>query len=67
MEEVSRMAQSKHTSHCQELEAAVRQLLDAVLFMTGSPSFAPEGEARRGFERLVQPAINAGFDALRDD
>lgn len=39
--------------------------VDAVVWMSGSPSFAPEGEAHAGWVK-IRGGMDAWFDALRE-
>lgn len=41
-----------------DLRARVRALEEAVVWMSGSSDFAPEGQARVGFEKLVSPLLS---------
>lgn len=39
-------------------------LVDALIWCSGSPSFAPDGEAREGWLKLCQPLIDASLNDL---
>lgn len=40
------------------LDLQIRDLQEALIWMTGSDDFAPGGKARVGFEKLVLPLLN---------
>ena len=35
----------------------IKELENALLWCSGSPDFAPEGQARKGWERVCQPLL----------
>ena len=41
-----------------ELEQTVVDMRDALRWCSGSPNFAPEGEARKGWVKLVEPLLD---------
>ncbi len=46
------------------LTAALEQAQDKLIWMSGSPSFGPEGEAGKAFVRTVRPLIQRITDIL---
>ena len=46
------------------LTAALEQAQDKLIWMSGSPSFGPEGEAGKAFVRTVRPLIRRISDVL---
>ena len=48
-----------------KLLAATKNALDIIQWMSGSPSFSPEGEASIGWAK-AQPRIQAIRDAIAD-
>ena len=48
-----------------ELEAALRKYQEALIWCSGSPDFAPEGQAREGWLKLCAPLLRA-LDAAEE-
>ena len=52
-------------AQAQESEASCAAMRDALRWCGGSPSFAPEGEARKGWVKLVEPLLDG--DGKREE
>ena len=54
----AREALPYYITRVRELEQTVVDMRDALRWCGGSPSFAPEGEARKGWVKLVEPLLD---------
>jgi hypothetical protein len=50
----------------QELRKALADACDVAIWMSGSPSFSPEGEAHEGWVKM-RPKLYAAMEALDGD
>jgi hypothetical protein len=57
--------QAALASSYQEAEKALRDVLDVAIWMSGSPSFGPEGEAHEGWVK-ARPKLDAAAAFLAE-